>query len=112
MRTRGTILSLTLVIAGCGLPGLDRTIWLPSHPDVQIRCDGGQPVPTTVCAAWAEGELADLPDVGTSKVSALVFTFRGGVHGDVCSVAFFVDGSRMMEKGIRPCPGDPTDIPR
>jgi hypothetical protein len=40
-----------LAVAGCGISDLDRTIWLPSHPDVEVRCDGGQAVPDDVCAA-------------------------------------------------------------
>ena len=93
-------------VAGCAMPDLDRTIWLPSHPGVEVRCDGGQAVPADVCAVWAEEELANSADLGTQKVTAIKFTFRGGQDGRTCSVEVALDGRPAYRYGWNPCPGN------
>jgi hypothetical protein len=106
MGARATSFLVALAVAGCGMPDLDRTIWLPSHPDVEVRCDGGQEVPADVCAVWAEEELANEPDFGTRKVTAIKFTFRGGQDGRTCSVEVALDGRATYRQGWNPCPGN------
>lgn len=104
MRTRATILSLALAAAGCGVPGFDGTVRSAKYPEIEIRCDGGQPVPGEVCLVWAEQSLAG--NGLDAKVSGIVITFRGGDDGDWCSVTYYVGGREMYTKGMHPCPGD------
>ena len=97
-----------LVVAACGIPGFDGTVRSATHPEIEIRCDGGQPIPNDVCVVWAEQELAQLPDMGTAKVTALRFTFRGGPDGDRCGVTYDIDGQEAIAKYGQPCPQDPV----
>lgn len=109
---RGPALAAMLVVVtACGLPGFDGTTRSAAHPGIEIRCDGGRPIPADVCVAWAEQSLSSNSLGMDPLTNRIDITFRGGDDGSLCSSAFHqVHRGRVATVGFT-CPVGETPAP-